>query len=181
MPSLFQSARLTYRSFRTRDFDEWCESWNDPEIQDGGSPSFIKPVDEESLKTKVKTWSESWPLFLVIADTETDEFVGWIALTWAKPRDGELGMFVKRSRWGKGYGSEMCTWVVQHAFNFLDAHRVSLVVYESNSRAISLYKKVGFVHEGVKRKARFAHGRWEDVIHMGILDEEYFQKGGNNS
>ncbi|KZV70832.1 acyl-CoA N-acyltransferase [Peniophora sp. CONT] len=179
-PSLFQSARLTYRGFRDSDFNEWFEAWNEPEIQEGGNP-IVKPSDEGSIKAKIKTWSETWALCLVVTDTNTEEFVGWVALSWARPRDGELGMFVKRSQWGKGYGTEMCSWVVQHAFNFLDAHRVSLVVFESNKRALSLYQRVGFVQEGVRRHARFAHGRWEDVINMGILDKDFFDKGGERT
>ncbi|VDB97473.1 unnamed protein product [Peniophora sp. CBMAI 1063] len=128
------------------------------------------------MRTKIKTWSETWALCLIVVDTKTGEFVGWVGMTWPRPRDGELGMFVERSQWGKGYGTEMCGWVVQHAFNFLDAHRVSLAVFESNKRAVSLYKKIGFVQEGIRRRARYGHGRWEDIIIMGMLDEEFFRR-----
>ncbi|KZV70842.1 acyl-CoA N-acyltransferase [Peniophora sp. CONT] len=175
MPSLFQSTRLTYRGFRPSDFDEFFEAYNDPEVLDGGSPDPVKPATE-GVKAKIKAYSESWALYLVATETETDQFVGWAGLNLGRGRDGELGMLVKRSQWGKGYGTEMCAWVVQHAFKFLDAHRVSLSVYESNIRAVSMYQKVGFVQEGAKRRARFAHGRWEDIIHMGILEEEFFSK-----
>lgn len=142
MPSVFQSARLTYRAYRPSDFEEFYEAWNDPAVQESGSPNPVKPFSVEGTKANFQTYSDTWALFLLAVDTETDNLVGWVGLQWARPRDGELGMLVKPSQWSKGYGTEMCTWVVQHAFNFLDAHRVSLSVHELNPRAIDLYKRV---------------------------------------
>jgi hypothetical protein len=31
----------------------------------------------------------------------------------------------------------------------------------------------GFVEEGRKRKHNFQDGKWWDIVHMGILDEEW--------
>ncbi|KAI0033354.1 acyl-CoA N-acyltransferase [Vararia minispora EC-137] len=174
--SLFQSARLTYRAFTSSDIDALYEAWNDPSVQDGMSPGAIKPV-AENIKEKFKAWPDSMALFLAAADTKSGCFVGMVGLAWEMPRDAKLMMLVKRDEWAKGYGTEMVQWTVQHAFRFLDAHRVSLMVYASNPRAISIYKKAGFVQEGITRKVHFAHGRWIDAVCMGILDEEFFNRG----
>ena len=95
------------------------------------------------MKESFKKLSETWALFVAVADKESKEFVGWIGLKWMsqRARDAELGMIVKPGEWGKGYGTEMCEWVIQHAFKYLDAHRVSLWVSASNVRAVSIYKK----------------------------------------
>ena len=40
---------------------------------------------------------------------------------------------------------------------------------ENNVRAIALYEKFGFVHEGVKRNAVRVDGAYENVIVMALL------------
>jgi len=47
------------------------------------------------------------------------------------------------------------------------------IVYDFNIPAIKLYKKVGFIEEGRKRKAHFVNGEYHDLIIMGILNEEW--------
>ncbi|VDC04065.1 unnamed protein product [Peniophora sp. CBMAI 1063] len=174
--SLFRSARLTYRTFRPDDFDVFYAAFNDPEVLNGIRPEPTA-VSSGDMLAKFRTWSETWALCLVVVNTETGDFIGSVRMRWVHPRDGEIGMLVKPSEWRKGYGTEICTWVMRHAFESLHAHRVSLSVFQSNVKAISLYKRLGFVQEGVKRRARFAHEQWEDIIYMGILDDEYSDKG----
>lgn len=43
-------------------------------------------------------------------------------------------------------------------------------------KAISLYRKIGFKHEGVSRESLYRNGQWHDIIHMGILQDEYLHK-----
>ncbi len=42
-------------------------------------------------------------------------------------------------------------------------------MYASNGPAVALYEKIGFKREGVKRKARFLDGRYDDVIQMALF------------
>ena len=48
-----------------------------------------------------------------------------------------------------------------------------LNVFEYNPRAIRSYEKCGFVLEGRRRQALNRDGRRWDLIHMGILREEW--------
>ena len=74
---------------------------------------------------------------------------------------------------GKGIGTFAVSSIVNHAFNNLNLHRVSLDVLDYNIAAQNLYRKVGFKEEGRKRKAVFKNGEYVDVIVMGLLREEY--------
>ena len=47
--------------------------------------------------------------------------------------------------------------------------RVELDVFASNTRAIRLFERAGFVHEGLKRGARLLDGRADDVVCMARL------------
>jgi len=47
--------------------------------------------------------------------------------------------------------------------------RVELTVRASNTAAIALYHKVGFVYEGAARKGWYIDGQYDDIWHMGLL------------
>ena len=53
-------------------------------------------------------------------------------------------------------------------------NRVALEVLKSNKNAIHLYKKIGFVKEGIKRRAFYTDGSFVDVEIMSILRSEFF-------
>ncbi|MBI3524783.1 MAG: GNAT family N-acetyltransferase [Betaproteobacteria bacterium] len=47
--------------------------------------------------------------------------------------------------------------------------RIELAVYASNTAAIALYHRLGFVEEGLKRKARYLDGKYDDVVIMASV------------
>jgi hypothetical protein len=49
------------------------------------------------------------------------------------------------------------------------AERIELEVFASNARALALYDKLGFVREGVRRRARKLGGEYDDVVLMAIV------------
>jgi RimJ/RimL family protein N-acetyltransferase len=75
--------------------------------------------------------------------------------------------------WGKGYGTDATQVILRYAFLELNLQRVELWVYSYNPRAVRTYEKVGFKHEGTRRKAVFRDGEYIDVLLMGILLEEW--------
>ena len=77
--------------------------------------------------------------------------------------------------WGKGLGEDAMTVLLDYAFDHLNMHRVHLGVFSTNPRAQGLYRKLGFVDEGVDREAVFKDGRYIDNIRMSILDREWKQ------
>jgi RimJ/RimL family protein N-acetyltransferase len=79
----------------------------------------------------------------------------------------------EKEYWGYGYGTEALTLLLSYAFQELNLHRVSLSVFSFNEKAIHLYKKLGFKEEGVSRQSLFRNGGWHDIVHMGMLQEEY--------
>ena len=68
----------------------------------------------------------------------------------------------------RGLGAELLREALEGA-RARGLARVSLEVYDSNPRAISLYQRFGFEREGVKRAARAIDGRVEDIVCMAIL------------
>lgn len=75
--------------------------------------------------------------------------------------------------WGKGIGTDTMSLILEFAFNELNLHRVYLQVFSFNERAIKLYEKIGFIHEGKFRQALYRTGKWHDIVIMSILKNEY--------
>ena len=81
----------------------------------------------------------------------------------------------ERENWDKGYGTEMVNLLLRFAFTEVNLRRVTLTVFEYNPRAVRVYEKVGFRHEGRERKSLNREGRRWDMIFMGILREEWLE------
>lgn len=74
---------------------------------------------------------------------------------------------------GKGIGTFAVKAMLEHAFYNMNLQRIELTVLESNKRARALYEKIGFIKEGVKRKAKYKNGKFIDMIMMSILKEDW--------
>lgn len=80
------------------------------------------------------------------------------------------------AQFGKGYGSEASHLLLHYGFEKLGLHRTSLEVYRFNPRAIHVYEKLGFKHEGVRRDALRWEGEYIDALQMSILEHEFTLK-----
>lgn len=77
---------------------------------------------------------------------------------------------------GKGYGKEALLCALDYAFLQRGCERVTLDFFTGNEIAASLYRKVGFVEEGVMRHGGKKDGEYVDLHLMSILRDEYFAK-----
>jgi RimJ/RimL family protein N-acetyltransferase len=109
---------------------------------------------------------------LAICQRESGQCVGVVYLLnihWIN-RSGEFGIQIgDRAARGRGIGESATRLMLQHAFGDLNIHRVYLSVLADNARAIRLYERIGFRHEGVQREAVFKCGRYIDLLTMAAL------------
>jgi RimJ/RimL family protein N-acetyltransferase len=75
--------------------------------------------------------------------------------------------------WNRGLGTDATRLVVNYAFRELNLYRVGLSVYAYNERAVHVYEKVGFVHEGRQRAALYRDGQRFDLLYMSVLRPEW--------
>ena len=86
----------------------------------------------------------------------------------------------ERDFWNKGYGTDMMKVCLRYAFMELGIERMSLGLFEYNSRALRSYEKAGFRLEGRTRKEVLREGKRYDALWMGILREEWLQQNGED-
>jgi RimJ/RimL family protein N-acetyltransferase len=92
---------------------------------------------------------------MLVAETPS-EIVGWIVFLSPHrirlSHTGSIGMMIKKEFRGMGIGKlllkNILDWAKQNPF----IEKVSLGVFSTNERAITLYKSMGFIEEGRKVK-----------------------------
>ena len=161
----------------TRDnLPEFLRWYQDPEVsrltryQDGP----MRPDEIERFFMMRALGPDTLAMGIHIRDT--GRLIGSCAFSQLDADNGSVLFHItigEHDAWGRGYGSEATTLMVDHAFTSLGLHRVSLSVFAFNERAIRSYARVGFVTEGRAREAIWRDGRWWDEIHMSVLEPEW--------
>jgi RimJ/RimL family protein N-acetyltransferase len=77
----------------------------------------------------------------------------------------------------KGYGSQALNLILRYAFEELNLYRLTALVPEYNSDAMRFFEKAGFLVEVRRRQALNRDGRRWDLLHLGLLQDEWVQNG----
>lgn len=86
----------------------------------------------------------------------------------------KFGMYIGENNLrSKGTGKKVLNLVLNYAFKDLNLNKISLTVLEKNTIAIKLYENEGFKKEGLLRQEFWLNGRYENLVVMGMLREEY--------
>ena len=109
------------------------------------------------------------PQYVAVVENEV---VGWCDIS-PYTRDGfthcgVLGIGVHRNHRARNIGTRLFTATIEKAKE-RGLERIELEVFGSNKRAMRLFRKVGFVTEGVKKSARKLDGVYDDIVGMALL------------
>ena len=107
-----------------------------------------------------------------------DRLVGFARLFWIEWANGnanlQLGIGDPADR-RQGYGTETLGLLLRFAFQEVNLYRLSATVPEYNTGALRLFEKFGFVTEVRRRQALNRDGRRLDMLHLGLLRDEWSQ------
>ena len=108
----------------------------------------------------------------LVAVTDVSSVVGWCDVArvpWEGLRHvGRMGMGLLPPYRGHGYGLRLAKAAIEAAHG-VGIERIELEVFASNLPAIRLYEKLGFQHEGVKRRFRKLDGAYDDNVIMALV------------
>jgi RimJ/RimL family protein N-acetyltransferase len=108
----------------------------------------------------------------VVAVDDQQHVVGWCDIVRMRLEGfhhrGHLGMGLLPPYRGRGLGRELAVATIERAKR-MGMERIELEVFASNTLAIRLYERLGFIHEGVKRRARLVDGKYDDCVQMALL------------
>lgn len=177
---LFESSRIKLRKMTKEDTELYHKWRNDIEVMQSTNPSLdVYPINATQEFVDHVILGSSTAKSYIMVEKENEISIGIVSFINIdyKNRNAECIIDIgEKEYWGKGYGSEGLKLLLDYAFYEMNLHRVSLNVFSFNDRAIHLYTKIGFHQEGNSRQSLFRNGKWHDIIHMGLLQNEYFAK-----
>lgn len=177
---MLKGERVTLRGVRRDDLLRLWEFNNDPEVEiaGGGDPPMPQSLErlEAEYDESVKKGGRDGTTFAIEAD---GKLIGQCGLHGFNDLHGvvhrcDLGISIgDKDYWGRGYGREAITLLVDYAFTYWNVQRVGLQVLATNERAIRSYQAVGFIEEGRLRRHMWSNGNYVDGVCMSILREEW--------
>jgi ribosomal-protein-alanine N-acetyltransferase len=111
--------------------------------------------------------------FLAILERHSGAYVGEIGFTIVSPGLGQLGYFIHRSFWGKGYTTEAAAAVIDLAFGVVLLHKLVTGCLAENCASESVMVKCGFRREALLRQHVRHEGVWKDRVQYGMLRSEW--------
>ncbi|MBE9110565.1 GNAT family N-acetyltransferase [Nodosilinea sp. LEGE 07298] len=88
----------------------------------------------------------------------------------------ELGYWIGRPFWGRGYATEAAAVLVNFGFINLGLNRINAVHFGDNPASGRVMEKLGMVKEGYRRRQTPKWGVYRDVALYGLLREDW-EKG----
>lgn len=170
-----ESDRLIFKPLSTKHLSQNYVNWlNDPDVykylETGGN--YTISMLREYLTSVEKTDILFWAIHL----KENDLHIGNIKIDPVNTRHNfaEYGIMMGcRSEWGKGYAKEASLKIIAYCFTDLKIRKITLGVVEDNSNALNLYKKLGFITEGVYKNHGYYQGKYCNTVRMALFNPEY--------
>ena len=132
--------------------------------------AFVQaPPLDSARKFVLSNIAENVPQLVALSGNDV---VGWCDISPMKREGfthcGRLGIGVRKDFRRLGIGTRLLEQTIGKARE-MGLERIELEVLASNTAAISLYEKAGFVVEGMKKKGRKLDGEYDDLVEMALF------------
>ena len=178
MSSIWTGERVRLRGIEPDDWAEFRRFDDDTEVQRNADMVHLPRSDAASLQ-----WAEEQSLRkaendqfqLAIVALENDTRVGALSTNGTDQRAGRFsyGIAIGRNFHRRGYASDAVVILLRFMFTERRYHKAEAGIYAYNEASIALHRHLGFQHEGRLRDHEFLDGGYQDLILMGITDEEF--------
>jgi RimJ/RimL family protein N-acetyltransferase len=129
----------------------------------------------EWIRTANKHLNDRTGLHWGIERHDTPGIIGNIGLKLVlEHQRAEIGYWLGKPFWGRGYATEAALAVVKHGFETMGLNRMNSFHYHWNPQSGRVLAKIGMKHEGVQRRHILRLGQWADDVMLGMLKEDYF-------
>lgn len=109
-----------------------------------------------------------------ITNDNSNIFLGITRLMYIdfKSKNTEFGIYIGEKKFqGNGIGSKALNLTIRQAFDELGLFKIYLKVNSNNIKAINLYKKFGFITEGVLKEHYFEDNKFQDISYMSLFNK----------
>ncbi|WP_431903266.1 GNAT family N-acetyltransferase [Nonomuraea sp. bgisy101] len=147
---MLETERLTLRRLTEDDLDNLFALNNDPEVMrflNGGKPVPREEIRDVGLPALLAYYDRPGGFgFWAAEEKATGEFIGWFHFRPGKdapPGEIELGYRLRRSAWGKGYGTEGSRALIDRGFTEQGVERVTAYTMAVNTGSRRVMEKSG--------------------------------------
>lgn len=177
--------RIVLRPLALEDLEGAYPSWFDDEVVCEYNSHHVYPYSKDYLANYIENATDNkYQLVFAIIERSSKKHIGNIALQQIDyvVRQADLSFILgDHASWGKGYGYEAGSLVINHAFNALNLNRIYLGTTDHNHGMLKLAEKLGFTVEGRRRAAAYKQGVYRDIIEFGLLKKEWCNHVGNHT
>ena len=182
---VFSTDRLVLRAVELSDGDKafMHELLSDPVLVANTTLRPQRPPTLEAAEEFVKLLHTALVNVMVCLPAEAQDAkptpIGYMAIFYTasgevhRHRNAMLGLALAEPYRGKGYGTEIIEWGIDWAFRCAGLHRLSICAFSYNTGAVKLYRRLGFVDEGVERQSVYRNRAWHDTIFLSLLEHEW--------
>lgn len=176
--SVLETERLLLRPVTDGDVDAYHAIFKDPEVmQFMETPPHADVATTRAGIKRAAAAAESGEIVQwAIERREDGAVIGRIVLMLAAPQPrAEIGYFLAREAWGKGYAAEAQQRVIDYGFGELELHRLEADVHPENAASLRSLERLGFRREGLLRERWVVAGVPSDSVILGLLAAEWRQ------
>jgi [ribosomal protein S5]-alanine N-acetyltransferase len=109
------------------------------------------------------------------ADDTQDRTIGSLSLSnivRGAFQSCHLGYRIDEQEQSQGYMTEALKRLITVAFQEMNLHRLEANIMPRNEASLSVVRKLGFKEEGLAKRYLKINGKWEDHIHMVLLNDQ---------
>ncbi len=110
-----------------------------------------------------------------IALKESNKIIGnisFIKIDW-KNRRAELGYWLGKKYWKKGYMTQAIKLILDYSFKKLNLHSVCADIFKENIASRRVLEKCEFKLEGEMREVIYRYTKWQNYLKYSILESEF--------
>ncbi len=150
MHVFLETERIVLRRFTEADVANLFDLDSDPEVMrflSGGPPTPRDVIEHDILPGMLRYYERGDKYgYWAAIEKATGDFLGWFHFRpaeGASPDEAELGYRLRKTAWGKGYGTEVSRALISKGFAELSVRRVVASTYEDNIGSRRVMEKAG--------------------------------------
>ena len=171
---ILETERCKPRFFKSSDVDALFSICNDKEFnQFIPLPYPYHKLDAEKwIKSQAEKREEGSGFDFAVDLKDENMLIGNVSITIDKKNQfGELGCWISKQYWGKGFATESLKRLTRFAFEDLGLHKVYAKCYKENIASSKAIQKCGLTFVGTLKGHSLKNGKFHDCLLYELVNK----------
>jgi ribosomal-protein-alanine N-acetyltransferase len=181
MKSIYETDRLVLKVIRTNDVAAvvdyytrnkgFLKEWEPIRTDDYYTEPFLQDLIQKDYQNiQGRTLLRLW-IYKKDNDKKIIGTISFSNIVYGSFQSCHLGYKLDQREINHGYITEALQRGIDIIFQEYRLHRIEANIMPQNARSLRVTEKLGFRHEGLAKQYLMINGKWEDHIHMVLLNE----------